>query len=178
MGKVVLITGGARSGKSRYAMELAGGHEGGRVYIATAEPVDADMRGRIEKHKEERGEMFTTIEEPLDLAGALGSVPEGAGVAVVDCLTVWLGNLMHHHCEGEGEGELPGVAEFLEILGAPPCDLILVTNEVGMGIIPENRLARSYRDTLGRLNQEVARRAGQVVLMVSGLPVAIKGDVR
>ncbi len=176
MSNVVLITGGARCGKSRYAMELAGGHEGGRVYIATAEPIDADMRGRIEKHKEERGDKFVTIEEPVDLAGALGRVPGGAGVAVVDCLTVWLGNLMHHH--GEGGGALPGVAEFLEILDAPPCDLILVTNEVGRGIIPENRLARSYRDALGRLNQETAQRASRVILMVSGLPVTIKGDVR
>lgn len=175
MSNVVLITGGARCGKSRYAMELAGGHDGGRVYIATAEPIDADMLGRIEKHKEERGDKFVTIEEPLDISGALERVPEGVGVAVVDCLTVWLGNLMYHH--GDGEGALPGVAEFLDILSAPPCDLILVTNEVGMGIIPENRLARVYRDALGRLNQEAARRASRVVLMVSGLPVTIKGDV-
>ena len=174
MGNVVLITGGARSGKSRYAMELAGRREGGRVYIATAEPVDADMRGRIEKHREERGDEFVTIEEPLDLAAALGRVPEGAGVAVVDCLTVWLGNLFNHH---EEEGELPGLDEFLKVIESLAFDLILVTNEVGLGVIPENPLARSYRDALGRLNQAVARRAGRVVLMVSGLPMYIKGDI-
>ncbi len=174
MRKVTLVTGGGRSGKSRYALQLAGRCNGKRVFIATAEPFDDEIRARIGKHREERGEAFQTIEEPLDLAGALRALSDDVEVAVVDCLTLWLGNLMHHH--GAGTEDHPEVSELLQILDAPPCDLIIVTNEVGMGVIPENAMARRFRDAAGRLNQEVARRAGQVVLMVSGLPVHVKGD--
>jgi adenosylcobinamide kinase/adenosylcobinamide-phosphate guanylyltransferase len=173
MRKVTLVTGGGRSGKSRYALQLAGCCTGKRVFIATAEPFDDEIRARIEKHREERGEAFQTIEEPLDLAGALRALSDDVEVAVVDCLTLWLGNLMHHR--GAGTEEHPEVSELLQILDEPPCDLIFVTNEVGMGVIPENELARRFRDAAGRLNQEVAGRAGQVVLMVSGLPVHVKG---
>ena len=176
MSEVVLITGGARSGKSRHALEMAGRRERGRVYIATAEPFDDDMRSRIREHRLERGGSFETVEAPLDLTGALGSIPGNTEVAVVDCLTVWLGNLVHHR--GEDEDSFPEVNAFLKTLDRPPCDLVLVTNEVGMGVIPESRLARRFRDSLGRLNQEVARRADRVVLMASGLPIAIKGEER
>jgi adenosylcobinamide kinase/adenosylcobinamide-phosphate guanylyltransferase len=174
MKTTTLITGGGRSGKSRHALRLAEAYAGKRIFIATAEPFDGEMRARIDSHKRERGEAFETIEEPLDLAGALRSVPGDAEVAVVDCLTVWLGNLMHHR-GAEAEG-LPEISEFLNILDEPPCDLIIVTNEVGMGIVPENEMARRFRDASGRLGQEVARRAGRVVLMVSGLPVFVKGE--
>ena len=173
MSKISLITGGARSGKSRCALEWAGRCTGGRTFIATAEPFDDEMRVRIQKHRLERGEAFETIEEPMDLAGALRSIPDTCEVAVVDCLTVWLGNLMHR--SGGKAGPFPEVSEFLAHLGNLSFDLILVTNEVGMGIIPENPLARRFRDELGRLNQEVVARAGRVVLMVGGLPLQVKG---
>ncbi len=176
MSEVVLITGGARSGKSRHALEMAGRRAGEKVYIATAEPFDDGMRARIREHRRERGDSFETLEAPLDLAGALGKIPGNTGVAVVDCLTVWLGNLMHHR--GKDKDSYPEVIAFLETLDRPPCDLVLVTNEVGMGVIPESKLARRFRDALGRLNQEVARRADQVVLMASGLPIVIKGEER
>jgi len=173
--RVVLVTGGGRSGKSRYALERAARYPGRRVFVATAEPCDDEMRARIERHRRERGGRFETIEEPRDLAGAIARIGPGAAVAVVDCLTVWLGNLMHRH--GEGAGDLPEVAAFIAALSRAPCDLIAVTNEVGMGIIPTDSAAsRAFRDQAGWINQEAARAADEVVLVVSGIPVVIKKE--
>ena len=169
--KTTLVTGGGRSGKSRYALELPLPRKA-KAFIATAQPLDEEMRARIEKHREDRGEEFLTVEEPLDLARALGSLPDGIEVAVVDCLTVWLGNLVHRH-EGEAGG-FPEVPAFVEVLRDPPCDLIIVTNEVGMGIVPANELARRFRDLAGTVNQAIATLADEVVLMVSGVPLVVK----
>ncbi len=172
MKRVVLVTGGARSGKSRYALDLARRRDGKKVFIATAEPSDDEMRERIRKHRDSRGGAFETVEEPLDPGGAIRSLAGDVEVAVVDCLTVWLGNLMHR-C-GQLDGGLPQVASLLEAVRDPPCDLVIVTNEVGMGIVPHNDMARSFRDIAGGVNQEVAALADRVVLMVSGVPVVIK----
>ncbi len=174
MRRVTLITGGARSGKSRHALLLARGHPGRRVFLATAEPLDEEMRARIRRHREDRDPSFLTIEEPLDPAKALRSLPRDVEVAVIDCLTVWLGNLMHH-CGDEG-GEPPELRGLLALLAAPPCDLVIVTNEVGMGIVPGEPLARRFRDLAGRINQEVAKRANVVILMVSGIPIIVKQE--
>jgi len=174
---ITLVTGGARSGKSRYALELAAASPRPAL-IATAEPIDAEMSDRIRRHREERGDRYLTIEEPVDLAAALTRLPQGTGTAVVDCLTVWLGNLVHRRGEeavAEEPHALAEVAAFLSALAAPPCPLVLVTNEVGMGIVPANALARSFADLAGRLNQAIAARAERVVLMVCGLPVMVKG---
>jgi adenosylcobinamide kinase / adenosylcobinamide-phosphate guanylyltransferase len=170
MPKITLITGGGRSGKSSYALELAAGF-GKKAFIATAMPIDDELLERIRRHKEERDPSYKTIEEPLDLADAVDSLSEeGVEVAIVDCLTVWIGNCLHHQ-----ESITDVIVEaFLDSLKTPACDLILVTNEVGMGIIPDNALARKYRDVLGSVNQQVARMADKVVLMVSGIPVEIK----
>jgi adenosylcobinamide kinase/adenosylcobinamide-phosphate guanylyltransferase len=114
----------------------------------------------------------------VDLAGALGRLPAATEVAVADCLTVWLGNLVHQRGDEAFGGrldDLPEVGAFLAALAHPPCALVLVSNEVGMGIIAENLLARRFTDLLGRLNQEIAARAQRVVLMVSGLPLVLKG---
>lgn len=174
---LTLITGGARSGKSRYALELAA-HAQRAAFIATAEPFDDEMRDRIRRHREERQGRFLTVEEPVDLAGALGRLPAATEIVVVDCLTVWLGNLIHRRKDAAFSGD-PGdyaeVGALLAALDRPPCPLALVTNEVGLGVIPENALARSFIDLAGRLNQAVAERAQRVVLMVSGLPLALKG---
>jgi adenosylcobinamide kinase/adenosylcobinamide-phosphate guanylyltransferase len=168
-----MVTGGGRSGKSRYALERAARYPGRRVFVATAEPFDAEMRARIAEHRRGRGPGFETIEEPRDLAGAIRRIGPGAAVALIDCLTVWLGNLMHHG--GEGAREFPELAAFIAALRNPPCDLIAVSNEVGMGIIPTDSAAsRAFRDQAGWLNQEVARAADEVVLVVSGIPVVIK----
>ncbi|HEY0513802.1 MAG TPA: bifunctional adenosylcobinamide kinase/adenosylcobinamide-phosphate guanylyltransferase [Thermoanaerobaculia bacterium] len=174
---VILITGGGRSGKSRHALELAG-RRSRKAYVATAEPIDEEMRDRIDRHRQERGAGFLTVEEPMDLAGALRALPPEIEVAVVDCLTVWLGNLSYRARPGtdlERIGSFPEIAAFLAVLDDPPCDLVLITNELGMGIIPATAEVRAFRDLAGRVNQEAARRAGRVVLMVSGIPLAIKG---
>ncbi len=176
---ITFITGGARSGKSRFALSLAAG-SGQRAFIATAESLDGEMEDRIRRHREERAERYLTVEEPVDLAGGLGRLPAATEVAVVDCLTIWLGNLVHRH-GGEsfagGLDDLPEVGAFLAALATPPCALVLVSNEVGMGIIADNPLARRFTDLIGRLNQEVAARAQRVVLMVSGLPLVLKGEI-
>ncbi len=171
--KIIYVTGGARSGKSSFALHLAAPYHK-RVFLATAEPFDQEMELRIGKHRKERGERFTTIEEPLTLGRVLGELPEGAEVVLLDCLTVWAGNLMHY-AEERGEGEIEHQIErFLEALRHPPCDIILVSNEVGMGIVPENAMARRFRDIAGIINQRVASLATEAWLLCSGLPLRLK----
>ena len=175
---ITLVTGGARSGKSRRALELAAPY-GRKAFIATCEPIDEEMRRRIAAHREERDASYETFEEPRDLAAALARLPTGVEVAVIDCLTVWLGNLSHHAAMGADLSQLstfPEIAAFLERLDDPPtCDLIVVTNEVGMGLVPATALGRAYRDLAGSVNQRVAARAQRVILMVSG--VAFEGSL-
>ena len=169
--RVILLTGGARSGKSRKALELASGYRR-KAFIATAEPLDFEMEKRIAAHGRERGDGFVTVEEPVDLSGAIASLPTGTEVAVIDCLTVWLGNLLYRF--REPEEWLRPVESFLKTLKSPPCTLVIVTNEVGMGIVPDNPLARAFRDAAGLLNQWVAAAADEVYLAVSGLALKVK----
>lgn len=168
---MTLLTGGSRSGKSRYALEIASLYSR-KAFIATAEPFDDEMRSRISHHREERGFDYVTIEEPIDLAGAIRSLPADTEVAVVDCLTVWIGNLMYR--VGEDVESYPQIDDLLRILESPPCDLVLVTNEVGMGIIPDNAMSRRYRDLAGSLNQRVASAADRVIVTISGIPLTLK----
>jgi adenosylcobinamide kinase/adenosylcobinamide-phosphate guanylyltransferase len=168
---VTLLTGGGRSGKSAHALRLAAPFPR-RAFIATAEAFDDEMRARIARHREEREERFVTIEEPLDLAGAIRGLAGRADVVIVDCLTVWLGNLMHHR--GADSPEYREIDELLAALSSPPCEILLVTNEVGMGIIPIDAMTRRYRDLAGIINQRTAACADRVILMVSGIPVIIK----
>jgi adenosylcobinamide kinase/adenosylcobinamide-phosphate guanylyltransferase len=172
--EVTLVTGGVRSGKSQMALTLATGR-GRRVFLATAEPLDEEMRKRIKKHQEDRGASFLTVEEPIHLADALDNLPADVDLVLIDCLTVWIGNLLHR--KGAGEGDLPEIDAFLTRLADPPCDLIIVTNEVGMGIVPANELARRFRDLAGWLNQKVAGIGTRVIFMVSGIPTVIKGEL-
>ncbi|MEO0508775.1 MAG: bifunctional adenosylcobinamide kinase/adenosylcobinamide-phosphate guanylyltransferase [Verrucomicrobiota bacterium] len=169
--KVLLVTGGSRSGKTAYALQRAMEYER-RIYLATAEPVDSEMEDRITRHQQERGGDFTTMEEPIDLSGALRRVPEDAEVVLVDCMTVWLGNLMHH--QGVQADPYDAVNQFLAALKKPPCNLIIVTNEVGSGIIPHDPMTRTYRDHAGWLNQDIAKIAAEVVLVACGLPLVLK----
>jgi adenosylcobinamide kinase/adenosylcobinamide-phosphate guanylyltransferase len=176
MAELILITGGARSGKSTKALELAEGFRR-RVFIATAEAVDDEMRERISRHQAERGDDWETIEAPLDLAGAIRKVEEAGAAVVVDCLTVWLGNLMYHDPDlGETS---PYRLQLLNALKTSSAGrIILVTNEVGMGIVPENTLARRYRDMAGRLNQDIAALADRVILSVCGQSLMVKDRKR
>lgn len=167
-----LIIGGARSGKSAHAQALAEAQAaqrgGAPVMIATAEALDDEMAERIARHREERGPAWRTVEAPLDVAGALLGL-RAENCAVVDCLTLWLNNLMFAERDLEAE-----TAAMLAAAAASACEVILVTNEVGMSIVPENALARRFRDEAGRMNRRAAEHADEVVVMFAGLPLRLK----
>ena len=171
MKRITLVTGGSRSGKSKHALELAASYNN-KAFIATAEATDEEMRARIDRHRRERDSSYLTVEEPLNLAMALKALPRETEVAVLDCITVWLGNLFHRE-KLTGE-TCPEIDAFLEILETPPCHLILVTNEVGMGVIPADGATRLFRDTAGSINQILAERAHEVIFSVSGIPLRVK----
>ncbi|MCG8343357.1 MAG: bifunctional adenosylcobinamide kinase/adenosylcobinamide-phosphate guanylyltransferase [Chlorobiales bacterium] len=171
MEDVIYVTGGARSGKSSFALECAERY-GKKAFIATAEPFDEEMAVRVQKHREERGDDFHTIEEPVCLDEALQSVSKDTDVVIVDCLTMWAGNLLHK-CESNGV-IMSHVERLLDVLRNPPCNSILVSNEVGMGIVPDNAMAREFRDIAGIINQKVANVSTEAWLLCSGLPVKLK----
>ena len=163
----MLILGGARSGKTRRALAI-GEPFARRVYIATGEALDAEMADRIAQHRRERGAAWTTVEAPLDLPAAMAALPDGV-VGVVDCLTLWLSNLM-------GAGHKIGRAtdELLRAIHACPATLVIVSNEVGLGVVPETPLGRAFRDEQGRLNQAVAACVAEVEFVAAGLPLRLK----
>jgi adenosylcobinamide kinase / adenosylcobinamide-phosphate guanylyltransferase len=175
MKTVTYISGGSRSGKSSHALELASTFAGRKAFIATAQALDDEMCERIRKHQQDRSDQFLTVEEPLDLAATLARLPSEVEVAVIDCLTLWLSNLMHYH--GDGKESFPEIEAFLHALDDPGCTLIIVSNEVGMGIVPANELSRRFRDLAGRLNQQVAAKADRALVVISGIPLVLKDDV-
>ena len=166
--RLTLVLGGARSGKSKYAESLITALPPPWLYVATAEALDAEMTERIAVHRARRGGDWRTIEAPHDLAGALAA-PAGAPV-LVDCLTLWLSNRMLAQADIDAETD-----RLEDALGRRASPLVLVSNEVGLGIVPDNALARRFRDLQGHLNQRIAARADRVVLMVAGLPLTVKG---
>jgi adenosylcobinamide kinase/adenosylcobinamide-phosphate guanylyltransferase len=167
---MTLVLGGARSGKSRHAETVAMTSPPPWVYVATAEALDDEMAARISEHRNRRGAQWQTIEAPLDLAGALAGAPASTAI-LVDCLTLWLSNLML------ADRDIDGEVERLErVMAARIAPVVLVSNEVGSGIVPDNAQARRFRDLQGRLNQRMAARADRVVLMVAGLPMVVKGN--
>ena len=168
MGKTILITGGARSGKSAIAEARTLGLAPRAIYIATAEARDAEMASRIAAHQARRSQAWSTHTEPLDLTGALAAT-DGRGPRLVDCLTLWLTNLML----GGHDWRIAGRA-LVAALPAQVDPVIIVTNEVGAGIVPDNALARDFRDAAGLLNQWVAGVADEVVFAVAGLPLKVK----
>lgn len=173
MAKMTFITGGARSGKSRFAQNLTEGCPGPLLYFATAGIRDAEMAERVRRHRQARGERWETLEEPLALAERLPEAAAGVGGVLLDCVTLWVTNLIFAH----GEADAPVLAEverFLALLPDLDAPLYCVSNEVGQGIVPENRLARRFRDLAGEVNQRLAAAAGEVWLVVSGIPVKIK----
>jgi adenosylcobinamide kinase/adenosylcobinamide-phosphate guanylyltransferase len=170
---LTLIIGGARSGKSAMAVSLAEAEArrrgGTPVMIATAEALDAEMAERIARHRAERGPTWRTLEAPLALAEALGGL-SAEDCAVVDCLTLWLSNLML--AEADLEAAFDGL---LAAAAASPAALVMVANEVGLGIVPENALARRFRDEAGRLNRRVADQAERVIVVFAGQALTLKG---
>jgi len=165
----VLVLGGARSGKSSYAEALLSAYDGARTYIATAEAQDAEMAARIAKHRARRGSGWHTVEQPLNLVVALEAHCRPAGAVMVDCLTLWLSNLMVASRDIAAE-----TAELTEALVRLPGCAVLVSNEVGLGIVPDNEMAREFRDHAGRLNQAVAEVVDEAVFVAAGLPLRLK----
>lgn len=166
---VTLVLGGARSGKSRYAERLAEAEPGPCVYLATAHAGDAEMAERIAHHRARRGARWRTEEEPLALPARLQVVAQPGSVVVVDCLTLWLSNVLLNELDVENHCEQ--LVAALPRLAGP---VILVSNEVGLGIVPDNALARRFRDAAGRLNQAVAAAAQSVIFVAAGLPLVLK----
>ena len=164
--RMTLVLGGARSGKSAYAEALIEACPGPWLYLATAQAFDDEMRARIALHRERRSGLWETRDVPIDLPGAIGAE---RGPVLVDCLTLWLTNLML------SEADLGAASSALvEACAAAPGPLVLVGNEVGLGIVPDNALGRRFRDEAGRLHQRLAHRADRVVFMVAGLPMTVK----
>jgi len=171
---VTLVLGGARSGKSTHAERLVTGtlHGGAprpAIYIATAEAGDVEMATRIMAHRARRGVGWTTIEEPLKLAETLEQAGIHGQPVLVDCLTLWLSNLMH-----AGEDVDQATDELVRSLDDHSQPVVFVTNEVGLGIVPDTPLGRTFRDAMGRLNMRIAERADRVILMAAGLPLVMK----
>lgn len=171
LAELTLVLGGARSGKSALAERLATGSGRPRVYIATAQAFDTEMRDRINRHRLARGPGWQTIEAPTDVVAALAGVAPDA-VVLVDCATLWLSNLML-----AGADPAPETTRLLAALAACRAPVVVVSNEVGQGIVPDNALARAFRDAQGQLNQQLAARAGLAILVVAGLPMVLKGGL-
>lgn len=167
---VTLVLGGARSGKSRHAEALAESRAGACIYLATAEPRDAEMAARIARHKARRSGRWTTVEEPLDLVGALRRAAGPDRAVLIDCLTLWLSNVLG--AERDIEAESDRLIGALPDLGGP---VVFVSNEVGLGVVPDNALARRFVDHAGLLHQRLAAAAQSVVHMTAGLPIQLKG---
>lgn len=167
---LTFVLGGARSGKTALALREALARPATRrIMIATAESLDSEMAERIARHRAERGEDWVTVEAPRRLAEAVAGLVQG-DVAVIDCLTLWITNLMM-----DGADMAAAVAELVAALAASPAELIVISNEVGQGIVPDNALARRFRDQAGWAHQAVAAAADRVVLVVAGLGLTLKG---
>ena len=195
--KIIFITGGARSGKSSFAMAEASKVNGKKAYVASAEALDEEMGERIENHKRQRGEEWITYEEPEKISDVIKKIEREYSVIVIDCLTLWLSNIMHSGLEiadaintlidvlnennppsppfsKGGLGGLSGEIESERTGASHALTLYIVSNEVGMGIVPDNEIARRFRDMAGILNQKVAEVSDEVYMVVAGIPVKIK----
>ncbi|MBM3519293.1 MAG: bifunctional adenosylcobinamide kinase/adenosylcobinamide-phosphate guanylyltransferase [Alphaproteobacteria bacterium] len=166
MSRITLILGGARSGKSRHAEALLRRARGKPTYIATAEVTDDEMRARTARHQKDRGAGWVTVETPLHLAEAVAA---SRGPTLIDCITVWIGNLMHH-----GRDVAAEVARLCAALDGAKGPIVIVSNEAGLGIVPDNPMARAFRDHQGEANQRLAAIADDVILVAAGLPLRLK----
>jgi adenosylcobinamide kinase/adenosylcobinamide-phosphate guanylyltransferase len=166
----ILVTGGARSGKSSFAEKRTKQLGSSLVYIATSEIIDSEMEKRVAEHQARRGSEWQTLHAPLKLTAALFET-DGKGPCLVDCLTIWLNNLIFHN-----EDTVVATKELIKVLEKRSDPVVLVTNEVGSGIVPENALARRFRDEAGRMNQIISQVADEVYVSISGIPLQIKSN--
>ena len=179
--RLIYISGGCRSGKSAYALELAESLSGRRVYLATCPQIDDEMEGRIKLHQQQRaGKGWKTIEAPLDLSAAIDQSGD-FDVLLIDCLTLWINNLLY---EAEKRGDCLSeqqisdrCTELVNVCRQRGQTIIFVTNELGMGLVPADAISRHYRDCLGRCNQTIAKLADEAIFIVSGIPLVMKGTV-
>jgi len=178
-GKLILILGGARSGKSSYAQDLAMNISGKVIYVATAEARDDEMKERIAVHKAERPNGWLTVEAPTKVGKALEKTISSADVVLLDCLTLLTSNILLSMPENASVAEVQAamdveIDELLSVIEQSGAKWIIVTNEVGLGLVPAYALGRTYRDVLGRVNQRLAKAADEVLFMVAGLPMKVK----
>ena len=170
--KIILITGGVRSGKSQFALDLAQSFPGPKAYLATAQPLDREMAERIRRHKRNRPKDWQTLEEPLRLSEILEKKGDEFSLILIDCLTLWISNgLMAHWTEKKF---LQEADRLRKVCRETRCSLIIVSNEVGLGIVPDNPSARMFRDLSGLIHQKISRQADEVYFMVSGIPLQLK----
>lgn len=167
---ITFIIGGARSGKSRFALQKASLQSIRKMYIATAQPLDDEMRERIERHRQERSDEWMVSEEPVNVASLIKDSHNKYDIILIDCLTLWLSNLIQTGLDIE-----PEIESLIKALGDCQSSLFIVSNEVGFGIVPDNALSRRFRDMSGLLNQRVAEIADEVYLVTAGIPLKIKG---
>ena len=174
MKEIIFVIGGCRSGKSTYAMQTAERVPAEqKIFIATCVPRDDEMKRRVARHQKERSQTWVTVEAPLNLPEAILQNSHSGDVILVDCLTLWVSNLLME--TGDDSKIEETISQFINAIEKAAGPIVLVSNEVGTGIVPENALARKYRDIIGRVNQAVAKAAGRVIWMVAGIPVTVKG---
>ena len=169
----MLVTGGAKSGKSRIALDFCNSLDKNRIFLATAQPFDKEMTERIRRHKEERGSGWSTIEEPLNVTKAISRFDNKDTVILFDCFTLWLNNLFMENKKHYDSSD-QAISNLLELLTNIHGIVVIVSNEVGMGIVPENPLSRRYRDEAGNANQKIARISKKVIAVIAGLPLVLK----
>jgi adenosylcobinamide kinase/adenosylcobinamide-phosphate guanylyltransferase len=172
-GKIMFVIGGARSGKSRFAQSFVEANFKRPLYLATAEGLDSEMRDRIRNHRRQRGSKWRCVEEPLAIERVLLNPPACDGI-LIDCLTLWASNVL---CQKGEKAFEPAQKRLISALRRRKKDIIIVSNEVGMGIVPETELGRKFRDLAGWLNQKIAQEADTVVLVTAGLPLVLKGKI-
>jgi len=170
---MIFITGGCRSGKSRYALDYANRHFSKKLFLATSEALDEEMAQRIENHKKVRGPEWQTVEEPVEIVNKIKEHGGDGKVILIDCLTLWLYNLLMRW--DNDSRIIDETGRLINTIKQNPTSSILVSNEVGMGIVPADPLSRRYRDLLGTMNQRIAEALDTVIFMVSGIPVFLKG---
>ena len=175
MRKKILITGGCRSGKSRYALGYANQHFSKKLYLATCEALDEEMIQRIEHHKKMRGPDWQTVEEPIEIVDKINEYGDKVEAILLDCITLWLSNLLMR--QDSDAKIMDEVDRFIKTVKQNEISFIIVSNEVGMGIVPADSLGRRFRDLQGMANQKIAEAAGTVILMISGIPMILKGEL-